>query len=111
MSGHAIEARLNAEDPAKGFLPSIGPIVAFDTPSMEGLRVDAGVEKGSVIPPFYDSMIGKLIASGSDRDAGHRPPRARAGGDGGRRPQDQRRLPACARHASGLQERARWTPA
>jgi 3-methylcrotonyl-CoA carboxylase alpha subunit len=68
MSGHAIEARLNAEDPAKGFMPSIGPIVAFDTPSMEGLRVDAGVEKGSVIPPFYDSMIGKLIASGADRD-------------------------------------------
>ena len=68
MAGHAIEARLNAEDPAKGFLPSIGPVAAFDTPSIEGLRVDAGVEKGSVIPPFYDSMIGKLIASGSDRD-------------------------------------------
>ena len=68
MSGHAIEARLNAEDPARGFLPSIGPIAAFDTPVIDGLRVDAGVEKGSVIPPFYDSMIGKLIASGSDRD-------------------------------------------
>src|SRR6185436_14865310 len=68
MSGHAIEGRLNAEDPAKGFLPSIGPIAAFDTPVIDGLRVDAGVEKGSVIPPFYDSMIGKLIASGADRD-------------------------------------------
>ncbi|HEU4377180.1 MAG TPA: acetyl-CoA carboxylase biotin carboxylase subunit [Hyphomicrobiaceae bacterium] len=68
MSGHAIEARLNAEDPAKGFLPSIGPVAAFDTPNSEGLRVDAGVEKGSVIPPFYDSMIGKLIASAPDRD-------------------------------------------
>jgi 3-methylcrotonyl-CoA carboxylase alpha subunit len=67
MSGHAIEARLNAEDPARGFLPSIGPVAAFDTPTIEGLRVDAGVEKGSHIPPFYDSMIGKLIASGSDR--------------------------------------------
>jgi 3-methylcrotonyl-CoA carboxylase alpha subunit len=67
MSGHAIEARLNAEDPAKGFLPSIGPVVAFDAPDIDGLRVDAGVETGSVIPPFYDSMIGKLIASGADR--------------------------------------------
>ena len=69
MSGHAIEARLYAEDPAKGFLPSIGPIVAFETPELEGLRVDAGVEKGSVISPFYNSMIAKLIASGPDRDA------------------------------------------
>ncbi len=68
MSGHAIEARLNAEDPAKGFLPSIGKIAAFDAPVFEGLRIDAGVEKGSTIPPFYDSMVGKLIASGSDRN-------------------------------------------
>jgi 3-methylcrotonyl-CoA carboxylase alpha subunit len=68
MSGHAIEARLNAEDPAKGFLPSIGKIAAFDAPVFTGLRIDAGVEKGSTIPPFYDSMIGKLIASGSDRN-------------------------------------------
>jgi 3-methylcrotonyl-CoA carboxylase alpha subunit len=68
MSGHAIEARLNAEDPAKGFLPSIGRIAAFDAPAFEGLRIDAGVEKGSTIPPFYDSMVGKLIASGSDRN-------------------------------------------
>jgi 3-methylcrotonyl-CoA carboxylase alpha subunit len=67
MAGHAIEARLNAENPAKSFMPSTGPIVAFETPRLDGLRVDAGVEKGSVISPFYDSMIGKLITHGTGR--------------------------------------------
>lgn len=67
MSGHAIEARLCAEDPSKGFMPSTGPIVVFEKPELEGLRIDAGVEAGSVISPFYDSMIAKLIASASDR--------------------------------------------
>jgi len=67
ISGHAIEARLNAEDPASGFLPSMGPIVVFETPSQDGLRVDSGVAAGSVISPFYDSMIAKLIAHGADR--------------------------------------------
>jgi len=69
MSGHAIEVRLNAEDPAKGFLPSIGRIVEFQTKSLTGLRVDTGVQSGSVISPFYDSMIAKLIGSGADREA------------------------------------------
>ena len=68
MSGHALEARLCSEDPANGFLPSTGPIAAFQTPHIEGLRVDAGVETGSVITPFYDSLIAKLIASGPDRE-------------------------------------------
>src|SRR5256885_1294164 len=68
MTGHAIEARLNAEDPASGFLPSTGPVVTFETPGGDGLRIDAGVEQGSVISPFYDSMIAKLIAHGPDRN-------------------------------------------
>jgi 3-methylcrotonyl-CoA carboxylase alpha subunit len=67
LSGHAIEARLCAENPAKGFIPSTGRIAAFETPEMDGLRVDSGVEAGSEITPFYDSMIAKLIASGPDR--------------------------------------------
>ncbi len=68
MQGHAIEGRLCAENPAKGFMPATGPVVAFAPPTMEGLRVDAGVEPGSVISPFYDSMIAKLIGYGADRD-------------------------------------------
>jgi 3-methylcrotonyl-CoA carboxylase alpha subunit len=68
MSGHAIEARLNAEDPANGFLPSIGPILQFDLEDSTGLRVDSGVQQGSIISPFYDSMIAKLIASGATRE-------------------------------------------
>jgi len=67
ISGHAIEARLCAEDPANGFLPSTGPVVAFDMPELEGLRVDTGVDKGSTISPYYDSLIAKLIAAGRDR--------------------------------------------
>ena len=70
IHGHAIEARLYAEDPAKGFLPSIGTLEAFDLgdPAESGVRIDTGVEQGSVISPFYDPMIAKLIAHGATRE-------------------------------------------
>jgi 3-methylcrotonyl-CoA carboxylase alpha subunit len=66
LSGHAVEARIYAEDPAHGFLPSTGRLVALQFPAGE-LRVDTGVETGSEVTPFYDPMIAKLIAHGATR--------------------------------------------
>jgi 3-methylcrotonyl-CoA carboxylase alpha subunit len=66
INGHAIEARLYAEDPAKGFLPSVGRLEHFDLGD-EG-RIETGVDEGDAISPFYDPMIAKLIASGDCRD-------------------------------------------
>ncbi|HEU4809118.1 MAG TPA: biotin carboxylase N-terminal domain-containing protein, partial [Sphingomicrobium sp.] len=66
ITGHAIEARLYAEDPAKGFLPSVGKLDHFDLGD-DG-RIETGVEEGDAISPFYDPMIAKLVAHGDDRD-------------------------------------------
>jgi acetyl/propionyl-CoA carboxylase alpha subunit/acetyl-CoA carboxylase carboxyltransferase component len=66
--GHAIEARLNAEDPDRDFAPSPGHIVRLDLPSGPGIRVDTGVSEGDTIPADFDSMIAKIIAYGRDRD-------------------------------------------
>jgi 3-methylcrotonyl-CoA carboxylase alpha subunit len=67
FDGHAIEARLYAEDPENGFLPSTGPIVGLDLPA--DVRVESGVEAGSEVTPFYDPMIAKLIAHAPTREA------------------------------------------
>jgi acetyl-CoA carboxylase biotin carboxylase subunit len=66
-TGHAIEARVCAEDPARGFLPCPGQLGAVAWPSGEGVRCDAGYETGNRVTPFYDSLLGKLIAHGRDR--------------------------------------------
>ncbi len=68
ITGHAIEARLYAEDPARDHLPSTGVIRRWETPEAEGLRVDAGVDEGTIITPHYDPMIAKVIAHGADRE-------------------------------------------
>jgi acetyl/propionyl-CoA carboxylase alpha subunit/acetyl-CoA carboxylase carboxyltransferase component len=65
--GHAIEARLTAEDPERGFAPAPGLIEHLALPSGPGIRVDTGVAAGDVIPPQFDSMIAKVIAWGQDR--------------------------------------------
>ncbi|WP_229402090.1 ATP-binding protein [Micromonospora okii] len=66
--GHAVEARLNAEDPDRDFAPSPGRIVRLDLPAGPGVRVDTGVSEGDTIPADFDSMIAKIIAYGRDRD-------------------------------------------
>jgi acetyl-CoA carboxylase biotin carboxylase subunit len=67
--GHAIEIRLNAEDPEHDFRPSPGRIARFQAAQGPGVRVDTFVESGTVVPPFYDSLIAKLIVWDTDRDA------------------------------------------
>ncbi|MSO95249.1 MAG: acetyl-CoA carboxylase biotin carboxylase subunit [Thermoleophilia bacterium] len=68
-SGHAIEIRINAEDPRRDFAPAAGTITRFRPPLGPGVRMDTALIEGAVIPPFYDSMIGKVIVHDADRDA------------------------------------------
>ena len=68
FEGAAIEVRLYAEDPAGGFLPQSGTVVDWHFPSVEGLRVDSGVETGSEVSIHYDPMLAKIITSGESRD-------------------------------------------
>ena len=69
FDGCAIECRVNAEDPARDFLPSPGTLGEAHWPSGEGIRVDTHIESGARVPPYYDSLLGKIIAHGPDRGA------------------------------------------
>jgi 3-methylcrotonyl-CoA carboxylase alpha subunit len=66
--GHAIEARVCAEDPERAFLPSAGLLERLEWPALEGVRVDAGFGSGDTVPDSYDSLLGKVIAFGDDRE-------------------------------------------
>lgn len=67
LSGHAIECRINAENPAKGFRPSPGTITDMYLPGGKGIRIDAAIYSGYTIPPYYDSMVAKLIVWAKNR--------------------------------------------
>ena len=68
IHGHAFEFRINAEDVTNGFAPSPGTVTRFDVPTGPGVRIDTGVRTGGQIPPYYDSLMGKLVVWGPDRD-------------------------------------------
>ena len=72
LRGHAIECRINAENPAKRFMPAPGPIGNYREPSGPGVRVDSGAEPNSVIPQAYDPLVAKVITYGADRDEARR---------------------------------------
>jgi acetyl-CoA carboxylase biotin carboxylase subunit len=67
LNGCAMECRINAEDPARDFLPSPGVVSAVNWPSGPGVRVDTHIDAGSHVPPFYDSLLAKIIAHAPDR--------------------------------------------
>ena len=98
-SGHAIEVRLYAEDPANGYLPATGLIHRFAADPLVPVRVDTGVADGSVVTPHYDPMLAKVIAHGADAHGGGRHARRRPRSHGAARPGHQ---PGLARRDTPL---------
>ena len=68
LNGHAIECRINAEDPAKNFRPSPGTITDVYLPGGKGVRIDTAIYSGYTVPPYYDSMLAKLIVHAKSRE-------------------------------------------
>ncbi|MEL6300159.1 MAG: acetyl-CoA carboxylase biotin carboxylase subunit [Pseudomonadota bacterium] len=68
IGGHAIEARLYAEDPAEGFQPATGPVLLYQAPEGEGIRCDDGIASGGEVTPYYDAMVAKIMAWGESRE-------------------------------------------
>ena len=68
LQGHAIECRINAEDPDQDFRPAPGNITSWSPPDGDGIRLDTHCRAGERVSPYYDGMIGKLIARGTDRE-------------------------------------------
>ncbi|MER6568228.1 acetyl/propionyl/methylcrotonyl-CoA carboxylase subunit alpha [Streptomyces sp. NPDC001093] len=79
LTGHAVEARICAEDPARGFLPSGGTVLLLDEPQGDGVRTDSGLSEGTEVGSLYDPMLSKVIAHGPDRETALRKLRAALG--------------------------------
>ena len=109
FDGHAIEARVYAEDPENGFLPSTGPIVGLELPA--DVRVESGVEAGGEVTPFYDPMIAKLIAHAPTREAALDRMVDALDRHAGRRRAQQRRFPRRALPCAAVSAKARSIPA
>jgi len=69
FSGHAIECRINAEDPLNNFMPAPGRVTTWQKPEGHGVRIDSHIRASDLVPPFYDSMVGKLIVHGKNRES------------------------------------------